>query len=200
MFSQKGFLAATVEDIVERAGFTRGAFYANWADKTELMWEIANTESLDSFASLVASLDAAPLGEKMDVLQSWFEGLVAPRPLQHAFNELMHVAGQTEDGRKRQAEAFAAERQFIERGIAEVAAALDVDLPIPVEHFAAIAFALGNLGIQHTVDPDAVPLTLFGDAMAYLWLGVLAAGESSDFVSRTGTPKPARRRRGGTRS
>jgi AcrR family transcriptional regulator len=201
VFAEKGFNAATIEEIVERAGFTRGAFYANWADKAELMWEIAEAETTRTWNALETAIDAAELDEKLEVLQSWFDGLLQPRPLQPAFNELMHVAGQTEDGRKRQAQSFAAERRFIERVVTEITTILDVELPIPVEHFAAMGFAVGTgLAMQHLVDPDAVPSTLFGDAQAYLWFGVLGAAQSGAFTPRTGTPKRARRRAGDTRS
>lgn len=36
-FAERGVMAASVEDICERAGFTRGAFYSNFADKEELV-------------------------------------------------------------------------------------------------------------------------------------------------------------------
>lgn len=36
LFAEKGVLAASVEEICERAGFTRGAFYSNFEDKDEL--------------------------------------------------------------------------------------------------------------------------------------------------------------------
>ena len=37
LFAEKGVLAASVEEICERAGFTRGAFYSNFDSKDELM-------------------------------------------------------------------------------------------------------------------------------------------------------------------
>ena len=48
VFAQHGFGRATVEQICERAGFTRGAFYSNFTSLDELflaMWE-QNTEHL----------------------------------------------------------------------------------------------------------------------------------------------------------
>lgn len=36
LFAEKGVLAATVEEICERAGFTRGAFYSNFDSKDDL--------------------------------------------------------------------------------------------------------------------------------------------------------------------
>lgn len=48
VFAQQGFGRATVEQICEQAGFTRGAFYSNFSSLDELflaMWE-RNTEQL----------------------------------------------------------------------------------------------------------------------------------------------------------
>ena len=39
-FIAKGFADTTIEDIAGRAGYTRGAFYANFAHKRELLIEI----------------------------------------------------------------------------------------------------------------------------------------------------------------
>lgn len=37
VFAERGVIGASVEEISERAGFTRGAFYSNFADKDELV-------------------------------------------------------------------------------------------------------------------------------------------------------------------
>lgn len=37
VFAERGIFAASVEEISEHAGFTRGAFYSNFADKDELV-------------------------------------------------------------------------------------------------------------------------------------------------------------------
>jgi AcrR family transcriptional regulator len=186
VFSERGFAAATVEEIADRAGYTRGAFYANWPDKAELLWELVDASDVASFEELAATLEAAEIDERLGLLQSWFDERIEPRPLQQAFNELMQQASLTSEGRERQAVAFANERRVIVRIVEEIEGALGVDLPIPAEHFAAMALAAGSgLAMQHQADPDSVPSTLFGDAQAYLWLGVVAATESPDFTPRT---------------
>ncbi len=47
VFTQKGFAATSVEDIATAAGYTRGAFYSNFNDKTELFLELLRRESAD---------------------------------------------------------------------------------------------------------------------------------------------------------
>lgn len=40
MFMRKGFVGASVEDIAQTAGYTRGAFYSNFRGKSELLVEL----------------------------------------------------------------------------------------------------------------------------------------------------------------
>ncbi|HEX5984067.1 MAG TPA: TetR/AcrR family transcriptional regulator [Solirubrobacterales bacterium] len=59
VFAEKGFGRTSVEDVCERAGYTRGAFYSNFSSLDELflaMWEQRLATLLGSFAQ---SLEAA---------------------------------------------------------------------------------------------------------------------------------------------
>ena len=66
VFAEQGVHASTVEQIVERAGFTRGAFYSNFTTKEEL------------FVALMEREDAARLAaleDKFATLRPRLEGL-----------------------------------------------------------------------------------------------------------------------------
>ena len=54
VFAERGVIGSSVEDICERAGFTRGAFYSNFADKGQLVDALVEREH----ARVIASLDA----------------------------------------------------------------------------------------------------------------------------------------------
>jgi AcrR family transcriptional regulator len=54
VFAERGVFGGTVEDICERAGYTRGAFYSNFADKPDLVEALIAREH----ARLLAHLDA----------------------------------------------------------------------------------------------------------------------------------------------
>jgi AcrR family transcriptional regulator len=47
VFIQRGFALASVEDIAAAAGYSRGAFYSNFNDKTELFFELLRRESAE---------------------------------------------------------------------------------------------------------------------------------------------------------
>jgi AcrR family transcriptional regulator len=60
VFADKGYEGASVGDIAAEAGFTKGAVYANFGGKEELLLEIARQLAADD-ASFFASQDAADL-------------------------------------------------------------------------------------------------------------------------------------------
>ncbi|MCU0484230.1 MAG: TetR/AcrR family transcriptional regulator [Chloroflexi bacterium] len=44
VFAERGIIGGTVEEICERAGFTRGAFYSNFADKEDILGAVIARE------------------------------------------------------------------------------------------------------------------------------------------------------------
>ncbi|WP_164984034.1 TetR/AcrR family transcriptional regulator [Cellulomonas endophytica] len=58
VFAETGVAAASVEEVCERAGFTRGAFYSNFATKEELFSALLERENGDVLAALGERIDA----------------------------------------------------------------------------------------------------------------------------------------------
>jgi AcrR family transcriptional regulator len=59
VFAEEGFGRASVEDVCERAGYTRGAFYSNFSSLDELFLAMWEQRSAALLASLGESLEAA---------------------------------------------------------------------------------------------------------------------------------------------
>ncbi|NMO34940.1 TetR/AcrR family transcriptional regulator [Streptomyces sp. GMY01] len=68
LFTEKGFHATSISDIVERAGLTRGAFYSNYRDKEELFLALydAHTERLLSELREAATAPQPEPGSRTD--------------------------------------------------------------------------------------------------------------------------------------
>ena len=63
VFAERGIIGASVEEICEAAGFTRGAFYSNFADKDELVLALIRQTIRTQFAAAeqaIARTKAAP--------------------------------------------------------------------------------------------------------------------------------------------
>lgn len=63
-FAAAGFGGTRIEDVCERAGYTRGAFYSNFASKDELFFALFDRHAarmLDRFEKQAAALGAGPV-------------------------------------------------------------------------------------------------------------------------------------------
>src|SRR6476661_7420475 len=65
MFVKKGFVATSVEDIAEAAGYTRGAFYSNFDGKPELLLELLQRDHDRARANRRAIVEEGGTGEQM---------------------------------------------------------------------------------------------------------------------------------------
>lgn len=73
VFLERGVVLASVEEICEAAGFTRGAFYSNFADKHELLEALLARESEAVLAALTALCDpAGGVHDVPDVISRFF--------------------------------------------------------------------------------------------------------------------------------
>ncbi|MDR3097562.1 MAG: TetR/AcrR family transcriptional regulator [Paraburkholderia sp.] len=66
MFMRKGFVGASVEDIAQAAGYTRGAFYSNFHSKPELLVELLRRDHEAMQADLRAIFAADVSREEME--------------------------------------------------------------------------------------------------------------------------------------
>ncbi|MCU1344433.1 MAG: TetR family transcriptional regulator [Acidimicrobiia bacterium] len=177
VFGEKGYTAATIEEIAEGADFTRGAFYANFADKGDLFMTLieqtyaegveAVSDEPDDAGSL-ASLPGLRLnperarGEttfELALLEFWPQALRDP-----ALGE--RIANQQTALRDTM---VAAVKARCERD--------GVELPVSAEQFASIALALRQgVEVQRFVDRSSISLEGYELALQWLLAGALAQG------------------------
>jgi AcrR family transcriptional regulator len=69
-FSAKGYEAATVAGIAERAGVTTGALYAHFEGKLDLLLEAIGMKTVDNFVRTINEAAARPWSEAVEVLAS----------------------------------------------------------------------------------------------------------------------------------
>jgi AcrR family transcriptional regulator len=74
VFAERGIIGASVEEICEAAGFTRGAFYSNFSDRDELVVALLRHEMDTQYAAaeqaLAALKSAATTGSSAEELVS----------------------------------------------------------------------------------------------------------------------------------
>ena len=93
VFAERGYHRAAVEDIAERAGFTRGAFYANFRDKADLLLTLLDEQSAHNLDALDQLVERDVEGYGLGALATWFDQTFAvASPLDVAVGGV-HAAG-----------------------------------------------------------------------------------------------------------
>jgi len=172
VFVERGFQRASVELIAAEAGFTRGAFYSNFATKEELFAELLQDRVYSVYRQMAE--DAAgperptlrQTGERLAAIQGHAEG----RWLFRLWLELLAHASRDDQFRQIAAGFWSANRALSAQAIAGAYAGASRKPPLAPEDLATAMIALDiGLALQHFVDPDAVPLRTYPDLFELLF-------------------------------
>jgi AcrR family transcriptional regulator len=171
LFVERGFLGASVEAIAERAGFTRGAFYSNFASKDELFAELLQERVYAVYRALAAAAAEAPptpreSGELLAAMQANPEG----RWMFRLWLEVLAHAGRDEDMRRRAAGFWDTTRALTAQAIAHTYETAGREPPADPERLATAMIAMDiGLALQHFVDPEGAPLDLYPELWEVLF-------------------------------
>lgn len=86
VFAEKGFTAATLDDIAYAAGYTKGAIYKHFSTKEELFLAVSDRywrRYFDNFAEVMASSKQVGARERDEIAQRWRQ-LSRDRGAEHA--------------------------------------------------------------------------------------------------------------------
>ncbi|MEW5353971.1 TetR/AcrR family transcriptional regulator [Streptomyces sp. 16-176A] len=122
LFTEKGFHATSISDIVERAGLTRGAFYSHYRDKEELFLALydAHTERLLSELREAATAPRPEPGSGVHPVMQLHERVTGRTPQERqwfmvSMEFTLHAARHPEVAR-----ALAVHENRLTEGLAEV--------------------------------------------------------------------------------
>lgn len=145
VFAEKGFMAASLDDIAHTAGYTKGAIYKHFATKEELFLAVSDRywrRYFDNFAEVMSTAGEIGAHELDEIAERWRQ-LSRDRGPEHAAlgYEFTLYLLRNPDARERVAakrsEVVAAFEKFIVDGIERLGAAM----LIPASTFAQILIA-----------------------------------------------------------
>ena len=193
VFARRGFAGASMEEIAAEAGFTRGAVYSNFADKTDL------------FLAVLEEREHRRVDEVTDLFRAsespaaFFTALATTNRARESTEQwvLLRVefwlyAMRNPDVRPRLVERNRALIASVEQAVRAILAEAGIPAPRPVEDIAAVVQGLDEgLTLLSLLDPDRVRPGLFLDTLGMLLesAGALAASGTSP-----GSARPRRRR------
>jgi len=161
-FSTRGFEGASLDEIADAAGYTRGAIYRHFANKEELFFAVSaavNTEVLDAFAEELDLEAGSMLDDNRLAAATWMKALAGNEEiwalnLEFSLYEYRNpaVRGRIADQRQQNRTTVASfmEHYWAEQGIAP---------KVPVETIAAILLNASDGFVQAArIDTDAKDL------------------------------------------
>jgi AcrR family transcriptional regulator len=158
IFMKKGFVAASVEDIAEAAGYTRGAFYSNFRSKPELFLELLRRDHESMQAELHSIFEENVTREDMEAsVLHYYSRLPRDNKYFLLWVEAKLLAARDARFRVR-FNAFLHEKvERLTEYITEFSVRVGAPLPLPAE-----TLALGLMGLCDgmqfffTVDPQQI--------------------------------------------
>ncbi len=188
LFAAHGYHSVSVEAIAERAGFTRGAFYANFADKADLFMTALEELNQEEFDVLKSEL--RPSERNIEVFVRSVERTFAGSELLgQALAEFRASVASTPEYAARLSARYQAVREQVGRLVLEIAEELGTALTVPADDFAVAAMALMDGFVLHRqMDGGTMSPELLARSLEMLWAGATTAGDTDARM-----PGPARR-------
>jgi AcrR family transcriptional regulator len=170
VFAGRGFHAASVDEVAEAAGYTKGAVYSNFRSKEELFLALLDRRlagQLEQVEALYAIESSEELRAAMHDRTE--EELAEARDFAVLIVEFWLYAMRHPAARAELATRYRRLRGRLGELIAARHARHGTSPPMPPEHLAALALATdAGLFLQYVAEPGALPWELHGDAMVRL--------------------------------
>ncbi|MEO7448570.1 MAG: helix-turn-helix domain-containing protein [Humibacillus sp.] len=159
VFSERGFHGASVEDICERAGFTRGAFYSNFASKDELVLALS-TRQMEAVVERITA--AARTEESPEAVLAAVLAALADEPDRHERSLLLTTEFTLHAIRDPEARsAWAAQQRGVRAAVVaavdDALAARGLTLSVSTDQLVRVTMALSQAtATQRLVEPGAL--------------------------------------------
>jgi len=167
VFAEVGFHCASIEEITDRAGYSRGAFYSNFSSKEDLFLTVVESStqarleelreifgrdpSLRVYATLVGEAE-----ERVERGSRPFDP--ADDPWAYSFAEFTLHAARNPEWRTRLASLHSSIRATYAELVSEQASHLGFELTFPPDQLGSMQMALEmGLYLQQIIDPACVP-------------------------------------------
>lgn len=177
VLAAKGLQGATIAEIAEDAGFTKGAFYANFASKDELLLAVLDQTFDRAVRDIEDAVEGNPdvEGQARGAGSAWSAQLAQQPAGGRLFLELMVHATRDETFRAAWVERQRGLRARVTAIYEARAADLGLTAPFPLERAAVMTSAMAHgLALARLVEPEAVDDDLFGTLLVTFFAGLVA--------------------------
>ena len=172
VFSRQGFDAASVEEVAEEAGFSKGAVYSNFASKEELFLALLDRHlaaELHNMASQVTPGGSHGPAEEASPRGSFAAQLEEKRTLNVLTLEFILYALRHPWAQQQLAERYRIARKELSERLRKRYQAGGSPPEFPIEYLPWALLALGSgLALQAYLEPGALPSDLYATIVGQL--------------------------------
>jgi AcrR family transcriptional regulator len=176
VFADRGFAEASLDEIAEVAGLTKGAVYSNFDKKLDLLLAVLDERMNKRFLAITEIIDMTKeLPEQAAQGGALFmEAFQEERDLYLLWLECSVHSVHDQDVRESLVKLDHAIRDLVAEFIAYHAQALGIELPMPPKQLATALTCLADgLALERMKDPESVPDDMFGTMLLLLYRGLV---------------------------
>jgi AcrR family transcriptional regulator len=183
VFARRGLEQASIDEVAEQAGYTKGAFYANFKNKEELFLAMLDerfAKRIEDIEQVIAS-EGSPAQKARRGGDQFARMLAADPEWERLFFEFSAYAARDEDFREELVTRYRAMRN-------KIAAALDAEgdgdgghKAIPLEQIALMLCIMGNgFALEKLLERDEIADDVYGTMLMIFFTGLDALAHAPE--------------------
>jgi AcrR family transcriptional regulator len=190
VFCRKGLQRASIDEVAEDAGYTKGAFYANFKNKEELFLAMLDerfAERIEEINRAFAVEGESPPEQARHAAAAYAKGLHGDPGAEGLFLEFSAYALRDQGFREELLTRIATLRKRLERVYARRAEEYGLDPVVPVERIVWMTIAMADgWALWNLLEPDQVDDELFETMIELFTIGFGMASGAADAQAAKG--------------
>jgi AcrR family transcriptional regulator len=187
VFAQRGLQQASIDDVAERAGYTKGAFYANFDSKEELFLAMLDERFAERLEEIerVVDTDQAPEEQARQAGADFTRAVIADPEWERLFFEFSAYAARNEGFRSELVTRYRALRARVTELYRRRMEREGLKEPLPLDQITLMTFAMAKgVALEKLLEPDAVDDELYGTMLMIFFTGLRTLAEASTVGTR----------------
>ena len=184
VFACKGMQQASVDEVAEDAGYTKGAFYANFKSKEELFLAMLDerfAERIKASEEAFAGEDESPPDQARHAAADFARASRADPEAERLFLEFANYALQSEDFRQELLTRFATLRSRLATIFEHRMETYGIEAPVPLDQMVRMVILMADgWALWRLLEPEAVDDELFESMMEVFTVGIGVMGGALD--------------------
>ncbi len=173
--AKRGLQQTSVDEVAEQAGYTKGAFYANFASKEELFLAMLDERFTERVHEIDRALAASDDPEVMarQAGDEFARYIAADEEWERLFFEFAAHAARNPAFREELVTRYRSLRDRMAELYRRRAGELGVDSPVPYDQLALMTFAMANgFALERLLEPETVPDELHASMLGIFFVGL----------------------------